>query len=483
MQKWVFVVLFLLLSPVIFGQENKKDSVYVDTSSVNNNSDTTEAETEISGYDSLLINAALSISQQDFDQARKYYLRALDLKHGDKYAMRMVHYIDRTVWENEQKRKRDEDLRVKAEITTLMKTALDQILLKNYDSARNLYSRALSLNPTKSLAEFARQKIESIDIASGKTPPKPMEVSTASNPSIARSDNSTIAVTASVVPKQSGTVSRGLASAPKLTNTVVKSSSASTLPDNNGYANVSKQKIVNIERPAVVNTNGGASGSVKPVSSEKTVVGGRKDEGLRNNRTVDSAELHTNSVSKRATESGVVMNAKEGKPIADNSVETAKKKADEEKPASVDSEKAVKSDQKRKTTGSNRSNELVQNKRQPKSNYEEKKTEKQPKTKSVNTTALSRETTTELKESVTGTAPNNNSKKNSSVSANSSSVTNVDVLMDSAAHAIKDKNYEQARSLYRQVIASNCSASKKEFAKMVIVAIDQVTQKEPRKGQ
>jgi hypothetical protein len=63
---------------------------------------------------------------------------------------------------------------------------------KNYDSARVIYSRVLTLDPVESIKEFATKKIATIDLALGKTA-VPTEVASAS-PSVAARDQKKLPV-------------------------------------------------------------------------------------------------------------------------------------------------------------------------------------------------------------------------------------------------------------------------------------------------
>jgi hypothetical protein len=58
---------------------------------------------------------------------------------------------------------------------------------------------------------------------------------------------------------------------------------------------------------------------------------------------------------------------------------------------------------------------------------------------------------------------------------------NADVLLDDAVKALNLKDYKGARLLYQQVLATKTSAGKKDFARMVIKAIEEELKKESKK--
>ncbi|MDQ6812623.1 MAG: hypothetical protein M3040_02610, partial [Bacteroidota bacterium] len=167
--KYVSCVLLILHSLQSKGQK-------VETSKA-----TTEQVTAI--YDSIIVKAGLAFGREDYDSASFYYRQAMDLKPSDTYATKMLKTVEVNKWQFADRQAKRQDLQRKALINTLMKDASTAIMDKNYDSARARYSRVLSLNPVASQREFAQQKIQAIDQATGtaaKSFPQ-KEVETGSN--------------------------------------------------------------------------------------------------------------------------------------------------------------------------------------------------------------------------------------------------------------------------------------------------------------
>ncbi|HEX8461131.1 MAG TPA: hypothetical protein VF623_06860 [Segetibacter sp.] len=132
-------------------------------------------------YDYAISQAANSLGKGELEEAKTYYKQASDLKSGDWYSVKMIKYIDGKIWDAKEKQNKEESLKKKAEINLLMSKALDAIAQKEYDSARSFYNQVLTLNPVKSQEEFARKKIEVIDMVTGVAERRTLQAATATN--------------------------------------------------------------------------------------------------------------------------------------------------------------------------------------------------------------------------------------------------------------------------------------------------------------
>jgi hypothetical protein len=122
-------------------------------------------QTILKNFDSVISRASSALSQHDFDKAKDYYKQAALLKPQSSYRIKMIQYIESNQLSTAKKQAEALDIRRKSEINGLMTNALKAIMDKNYDSARTIYSKILTLNPLKSQYEFAQQKIQAIDMA------------------------------------------------------------------------------------------------------------------------------------------------------------------------------------------------------------------------------------------------------------------------------------------------------------------------------
>lgn len=151
MNKKKYVVLCIILSllmpcKIIFGQNVESDTAV-------------QSELDIK-YDSVLGKAAAALTASAYQQSIDYYKEASALKPGESYAYKMINYVqDLAV-----KQKRADDLKRKAQIKDDLTKANQAIVDKKWDSAKILFNRILALKPEKADEEFAKSKVEAIDL-------------------------------------------------------------------------------------------------------------------------------------------------------------------------------------------------------------------------------------------------------------------------------------------------------------------------------
>lgn len=368
----LFLLLMFIPSVVMVAQELKNDSIPVE-------------EAPMDSYDSVIAQATASLSREEFEQAREYYKRALELRPADRYSTKMIHVIDRSIWANTEKQLRSQELSRKAEINTLMKNALTAIIDKKYDTALALYKRVLTLKPVKSQQEFAEVKIRSINEALGIPQPK-LAVDSSASPAVAN-EKKEILATAPVKTKK------------------------------NNPSNSAENKSQHAMLPKSVKTSIDTShAEIKMPAKNNGVV----------NQTIILVKPRpkTNAPQKKMEEDEVAVEKVYKKPaikktpavVSDNSVKEKVK----EKPVPQIAAKAVqKTDPSEKKADNNKADNVKEER-------------------------------------------------------------SVDALLSDAAKAINVKNYKEARELYQKVLTSNSPPGKKEFARMVIKAIDQTAEKDAK---
>jgi len=151
MNKKKYVVLCIILSllmpcKIILGQNVESDTAV-------------QSELDIK-YDSVLGKAAAALTASAYQQSIDYYKEASALKPGESYAYKMINYVqDLAV-----KQKRADDLKRKAQIKDDLTKANQSIADKKWDSAKILFNRVLALKPEKADEEFAKSKVEAIDL-------------------------------------------------------------------------------------------------------------------------------------------------------------------------------------------------------------------------------------------------------------------------------------------------------------------------------
>ncbi|CAA9468275.1 MAG: Octanoate-[acyl-carrier-protein]-protein-N-octanoyltransferase [uncultured Segetibacter sp.] len=123
-------------------------------------SDTTvQSELDIK-YDSVLARATSSLTASDYQQSINYYKEASVLKPGESYPYKMIKYVQDIA----AKQKRADDLKRKAQIKDDLVKANQAIVEKNWDSAKVLFNEILTLHPEKADEDYARSKVEAIDL-------------------------------------------------------------------------------------------------------------------------------------------------------------------------------------------------------------------------------------------------------------------------------------------------------------------------------
>jgi hypothetical protein len=163
-----FYVLFLIVIPFQFitAQNTSTDG------SQNNELD--------NKYDSVISKAAFSLTSAQYKQASDYYKEASLLKPQEMYPHKMIKYVEGIMTDEAAKQKRINDLTQKAQIKNVLNKANKAIVNGSWDSARLLFTEILTLNPSKTDEDYAKSKIEAIDLELKRivlrTPPKPEPV-------------------------------------------------------------------------------------------------------------------------------------------------------------------------------------------------------------------------------------------------------------------------------------------------------------------
>jgi hypothetical protein len=147
----ILFIIFLIVMPfkMIFGQDMAGD--------------TTETEADRK-YDSVMAKAAKSFSDSSYDDAIAYYKEAGKLKPQESYPAKMIIYVEATSREVADKRKREDELKRKNQIQENLAKANTAILDKDWSLAKSLFNEILSLHPNKGDEDFAKSKIQAIDL-------------------------------------------------------------------------------------------------------------------------------------------------------------------------------------------------------------------------------------------------------------------------------------------------------------------------------
>src|SRR5215210_7542895 len=149
----VLCIIFLVLIPckVIFSQDIFSYEIESDTA--------VQTELDIK-YDSALAKATTSITAYAFQQSINYYKEASALKPGETYPYKMISYVK----ELEIQKKRSDDLKRKAQIRDDLIRANQAIVGKSWNQAKALFNEILTLHPEKADEDYAKSKIEAIDL-------------------------------------------------------------------------------------------------------------------------------------------------------------------------------------------------------------------------------------------------------------------------------------------------------------------------------
>jgi hypothetical protein len=149
----VLCIIFLVLIPckIIFSQDIFSYEIESDTA--------VQSELDIK-YDSALAKAASSLTASAFQQSINYYKEASALKPGETYPYKMISYVK----ELEIQKKRSDDLKRKAQIRDDLIRANQAIVDKSWNQAKALFNEILTLHPQKTDEDYAKSKIEAIDL-------------------------------------------------------------------------------------------------------------------------------------------------------------------------------------------------------------------------------------------------------------------------------------------------------------------------------
>ncbi|HEX8277535.1 MAG TPA: hypothetical protein VF540_02530 [Segetibacter sp.] len=149
----VFCIIFLVLIPckIIFSQDIFSYEIESDTA--------VQSELDIK-YDSALAKATSSLTASAFQQSIDYYKEASALKPGETYPYKMIRYVK----ELEIQKKRSDDLKRKAQIRDDLIRANQAIVDKSWNKAKSLFNEILTLHPEKTDEDYAKSKIEAIDL-------------------------------------------------------------------------------------------------------------------------------------------------------------------------------------------------------------------------------------------------------------------------------------------------------------------------------
>ena len=131
-------------------------------------------------YDSVITKAALSLTGAQYKQAADYYKEASLLKPEETYPLKMIKYVETIMADVAEKQKRADDLKRRAQVKDELNKANNAIVNRSWDSARVLFSRIIALHPDKADEDYAKSKIEAIDLEQKRIilriPPKPQPV-------------------------------------------------------------------------------------------------------------------------------------------------------------------------------------------------------------------------------------------------------------------------------------------------------------------
>jgi hypothetical protein len=143
-------------------------------------------------YDSVITKAALALTGAQYNEASGYYKEASLLKPMETYPLKMIRYVQNIMTETAEKQKLADELKRRAQVKDYLNKANNAILAARWDSARILFSEILTLHPEKTDADYAKSKIEAIDLELKRivlrTPPKqePIVIAPPKNRSEAR---------------------------------------------------------------------------------------------------------------------------------------------------------------------------------------------------------------------------------------------------------------------------------------------------------
>jgi len=125
--------------------------------------DTTQQGVDLK-YDSVMAIAAKSFSDSSYEKAIAHYREAAKLKPQETYPDKMIMYVEATSREAAAKQKRERELSEKAQIKDDLLKANQAIADKNWASAKSLFNEILTLHPQKGDEDFAKSKIQAIDL-------------------------------------------------------------------------------------------------------------------------------------------------------------------------------------------------------------------------------------------------------------------------------------------------------------------------------
>ena len=174
MAKYKLIFLYILFAIIIPSKALLAQNVTPDTADTEIDT-TVKSELDIK-YDSVLSKAALSLSASAYNDAIAFYKLASTLKPANVYPYKMIIYAEDLAF----KQKRADDLKRKAKIRDDLSKANNEIDKKSWDSAKFFFNEVLSLNPQKTDQDYAKSKIEAIDLElariAARIPPKPAPV-------------------------------------------------------------------------------------------------------------------------------------------------------------------------------------------------------------------------------------------------------------------------------------------------------------------
>lgn len=162
-------VLFLIVIPfkTLLAQNTVTDTTEADTAN--------RSELDIK-YDSILSKAAAFLSASAYDEAISSYKQAAALKPAEAYSYKMINYAE----DISAKQKHADDLKRRAKIKDDLTRANNAIAVKSWDSAKTIFGEILTLKPEKADQDYAKSKIEAIDLElqriAARVSPKPEPV-------------------------------------------------------------------------------------------------------------------------------------------------------------------------------------------------------------------------------------------------------------------------------------------------------------------
>lgn len=115
-------------------------------------------------YDSIVSKAAASFAIQDLTSAKDYATEAHSIKPSEALPVTMIANIESAIRNAARRQKYNDSMQLVIRTREAVEKADKQILQKNWNNALALYKEVLALQPTPAQADYARKKIEAINL-------------------------------------------------------------------------------------------------------------------------------------------------------------------------------------------------------------------------------------------------------------------------------------------------------------------------------